>query len=256
MLSNPSSLSTLLCAHSPHAQPAWRHCRGQRLPRHGRLAAANWVLACRFCRNTDAQLLLAQARCMHHIRNNAGAQRLLLQALHLAPQDQILRFNIALQVQVRAAALMQPAACHPVPSEICLRVCSPEDEQEGRGSPGIVAGIPAPDSSDPTTMLMSWVRAASQQRGRPAGWHIVSVCGWASQSHARASMGGADAKPVLAREHHSRSSPAGPTCFMGDPTTAASTQGAGPAAQKADTAFSEASSNWGERCRSKRSRCC
>ena len=62
----------------------------------------------RFCRNTDAQLLLYQARCLHHEQNNAGAQRLLLQALHLAPHDQVLRFDIALQVQVQALTKYRP----------------------------------------------------------------------------------------------------------------------------------------------------
>ena len=63
----------------------------------------------RFCRNTDAQLLLYQARCLHHEQNNAGAQRLLLQALHLAPHDQVLRFDIALQVQVQALTKYRPS---------------------------------------------------------------------------------------------------------------------------------------------------
>ena len=61
----------------------------------------------RFCRNTDAELLLYQARCLHHERNNAGAQRLLLRALHLAPESKALRFNVALEVQVSRA----PSSC-------------------------------------------------------------------------------------------------------------------------------------------------
>ena len=67
---------------------------------------------CRFCRNTDAQLLLYQARCLHHERNHAGAQRLLLQALHLDPSSKLLRFNIALEVQVGRSGNSTHAASH------------------------------------------------------------------------------------------------------------------------------------------------